>query len=184
VAIPDLDAVVQSGQEEFPDLRLIRKADSTFMRVLDVLLRIVTFNQQKQFLTRYTTTIGWTIYTPDTWESRSEASRIITVRHELVHFRQQKRYSRFLFGLLYLLVYFPVLLAWFRKKFEMEAYEESMRAIAQIHGPDALRNADRERVVEHFTGPDYAWCWPFRRSVEKWYDETRDRVLAEAEGEK
>jgi hypothetical protein len=26
-------------------------------------------------------------------------------------------------------------------------------------------------VIEQFTGPSYGWMWPFRRSVERWYDD-------------
>ena len=177
-----LDAVLDAARNEFPNLRLIKKADSAFMKVLNVLLRIITFNQQKSFMTTYTTTVGNTIYTPSSWGTRSEPSRIITVRHEVVHFRQADK--NFLFGFLYLFVFFPVGLAYYRMRYEQEAYEESMRAIAHLYGADALRKADRERIVSHFTSADYFWCWPFRKSVEKWYDEARDRILAEVGQEK
>ena len=169
--------ILASGKKEFPDFKIVKKADSTFMKVLNVLLRVITFNQQVKFMTNYSTTVGSTIYTPSNWEERTNESRTITVRHELVHFRQGKRH--FFFKFLYLLVFFPVGLAYFRMKFEKEAYEESMRAIAELHGLDALRNADRERVVKHFVSADYFWCWPFRASVEKWYEESRKRILAE-----
>ena len=133
-------------------------------------------------MTKYTTTIGSTIYVPDNWGERSESSRIITIRHEVVHLRQAKEY--FFFKFLYLFVFFPVGLAYYRMEFEKEAYEESMRAIAQLYGADALRNADRERIVRHFMSADYFWAWPFRKSIEKWYDEARDRILAEVGQEK
>jgi hypothetical protein len=169
---------LEKGRKEFPDLKIVKKADSAFMRALDVGLRIITFNQQASFMTRYTTTVGTTIYTPSSWDTRPEGSRTITVRHELVHFRQGKR--NFFFKFLYLFAWFPVGLAYFRAKYEKEAYEESMRAIRDLYGPQALRDADRERIVKHFVSADYFWCWPFRSSIEKWYDETREKVLAEA----
>jgi hypothetical protein len=175
-----LEAVIEAGRKEFPKLKLVKKASSTFMSVIDVLLRIITFNQQKSFMTNYTTVIGNTIYTPDSWDTRTDSSRIITIRHELVHFRQAKKY--FFFKFLYLFVFFPIGLAYYRAKFEKEAYEEGMRAIAHLYGAEGLRNADRERVVRRFVSADYFWMWPYRKSVEKWYDETRNRILAEIEG--
>jgi hypothetical protein len=68
------------------------------------------------------TTWNGTIYCPDdvtdpysrTWES--------TVAHELVHVGQQKRLGWPLFLFLYLLFPLPVLGAYFRVKFECEAY--------------------------------------------------------------
>ncbi len=173
-----LDVVLDTARNEFPGLKLVKKADSTFMKVLNVLLRIITFNQQKSFMTTYTTTVGNTIYTSSSWETRSESSRIITVRHEVVHFRQADK--NFFFGFLYLFVFFPVGLAYYRMKYEKEAYEESMRAIAHLYGADALRKADfRERMIRHFTGPDYFWCWFSRRNIERWFDSARDRIVEE-----
>jgi hypothetical protein len=44
-----------------------------------------------------------------------------------------------------------------------------------VFGPHAPRMpAFRERIVRQFTGPSYGWMWPFRASVERWYD----RILA------
>ena len=175
---PRLDVVIEGVRNEFPDTKLVKKADSTFMKVLNVLLRIITLNQQKSFMTTYTTTVGNTIYTPASWETRSESSRIITVRHELVHFRQADK--NFFFGFLYLFVFFPIGLAYYRMKYEKEAYEESMRARAHLYGPDALRNAKyRERMIHHFTGPGYFWCWFSRKNIEDWFDSARDRIIRE-----
>ena len=49
-------------KKEFPKFSLINKSDSRLMKVIDVLLRIITFNQQKTFLTKYTTTLNTTVY--------------------------------------------------------------------------------------------------------------------------
>lgn len=180
MAVTRLEVVLEAARQEFPDFKLVDKAKSGFMKALDVGLRIITLNQQKKFLTNYTTTVGNTIYTPDSWSVRSDSSRIITVRHELVHMRQAKRH--FFFKFLYLFVFFPVGLAYYRMKFEKEAYEESMRTIAHLYGPDGLRSADRERIVNHFVSADYVWTWYSRKAIEKWYDEAKERILAEGQG--
>jgi hypothetical protein len=57
----------------------------------------------------------------------------------------------------------------------MAAYEESIRAAAEVYGPEhPRREAYRDHVLRQFTGPSYGWMWPFRRGLERWYD----RVLA------
>ena len=60
-------------------------------------------------------------------------------------------------------------------KFEREAYEETLRAIAEEPGGIAYLRSDkklRESIISNFTTAKYIWMWPFRRSIEKWYDDT------------
>ena len=33
--------------------------------------------------------------------------------------------------------------------------------------------------MSQFTTPAYGWMWPFRETVEGWYDEAVERVLRE-----
>ncbi len=166
-----LNELVDEIAQEFPDFKLVKKADSKFMKVLDVLLRIITFNQMKTFMTNFTTTIGDTVYTNTEWEKRSEVSRIVTLRHERVHMRQKNRYTSFGFSFLYLFFPFPIGLAYFRKKFEMEAYEESIRSLVFYHSLSVVQaSRTRANFVKHFTSAQYFWMWPFKKSVERWYD--------------
>ncbi|HEY6037610.1 MAG TPA: hypothetical protein VIV58_25185, partial [Kofleriaceae bacterium] len=75
-------------------------------------------------------------------------------------------------AVLYVLLPLPLGLAYFRARFEQEAYAESVRAAAEVWGPQKPRGAEyRNYVIEQFMGPSYGWMWPFRKSLERWYDE-------------
>ena len=78
---------------------------------------------------------------------------------------------------LYLVPFFPLGLAYGRARLEWEAYEETLRATAEHYGIVAVKSAAlRDGIVTRFTGPDYGWMWPFRRSVERWYDDAVRRI--------
>jgi hypothetical protein len=175
----DFQALLVDIKKEFPDFEMIEKGKSRRMKALDVFLKIITLGQMRVFMTRFVTTDGAKVYVPDGWlEEESPASRMITMRHERVHMRQKARqWFGLVFTIAYILLWFPIGLAYFRKKWEMEAYEESFRAINEYWGESELRNEKRrEHYVKHFTGPSYFWMWPFKKSVEKWYDEAIERI--------
>jgi hypothetical protein len=164
-------ALIAEIESEFPGFRLVRKPDSRFSRFLHVLLRVVTLGGQSSYLDGYQTTIGRTIYVTGDWDARPAEERFVTLRHERVHLRQFERYGLPLMALLYVLLPLPLGLAWFRARFEWEAYEESIRAEAELHGRAAAEDARfRQRIVTQFTSGSYGWMWPFRRAVESWYD--------------
>jgi len=166
---------------EFPKFRIVAKSDSSLMRVIDFLLKVITFWKMTEFMYCFTTTLGYTVYTSTSWDQRSEASRITTLKHELVHMRQMERYGRILFSLAFLLFWLPIGLAYFRKKFEQEAYEESMRWRLKFFGIHNIENPDyKESIVCHFLSAEYVWTWPFRSSIEKWFDATVEKLKAEA----
>ena len=171
-------------KEEFPKFKIRLKSSSMLMKVLNVLLKIITLGQMKTFMTQFTTVVSYTMYVTDSWSSRSEISRMLTLRHERIHFRQRKKYGAFFFTVLYTLLPFPIGLAYFRMKFEREAYEETMRALLELQPRSALKTLKshvfRDRMVGHFTKAEYFWMWPFRKSLERWYDETVARLEKEA----
>lgn len=163
-------------KREFPAFRIVPKRGDPLSLVIDVALRLVTLNGQRHYLTRYHTVIGDTLYVPETWDALPDPDRVILLRHERVHLRQRRRYGAALMTFLYLVPFLPLGLAYGRARIEWEAYEETLRATAELCGfPAAADPALRERIVSRFTGPDYGWMWPFRRIVERWYD----RALAE-----
>ena len=173
------DELVAEIKAEFPDFQIKPKQESAFMRLLGKLLLVLTLGKMTAFMTSFTTTIGRTIYTPAKWESWKERPKMVILRHERVHLRQAKKYGQFLFSLLYLFAPVPMGLAWFRAKLEWEAYEESLRATAEFYGVGAVKvRAYRESVVYNFVGPNYAWMWPFRAQVERWYDDAILRLMA------
>jgi hypothetical protein len=172
-------ALVRELQGEFPRLRLVKKRDSAGQRAIHVGLMIVTFGGMRSYLEDYQTTIGRTIYLSSDWDERDPRERYCTLRHEAVHLRQFRRYTLPGMALLYLLFPLPLGLAWFRARFEREAYEESIRACAEVFGPDAPARARyRQHVIAQFTGPAYGWMWPFRRALERWYDGVLARLPA------
>lgn len=171
---------LDEARKEFPDVQLVMKSESRLMRAIGAFLTVASFGKNRDFMRSYYTTIGTTVYLPTAWETSREESRTIVLRHEVVHMRQARRYGRLLFSLLYLFAFLPVGLAYFRAKFEKEAYEESLRARAELLGPDSLGSPElRRAMVGHFVGPDYLWAWPFRKSVERWYSEAVERIKKE-----
>lgn len=151
---------------EFPRFRVVRKNDSTLMRVISVLL---LFN--KSFMRSYVTTIGNTMWTPTYWRSYSDETRAALLRHERVHLWQQRRYGMLAYAFLYLFWPVPVLFAARRREFEMEAYAEQMRANSEYFGYAMLEDeAYRDSMIDHFTTGEYCWMWVRRSDVERWYD--------------
>jgi hypothetical protein len=170
------DHYVRALQAEIPGVRIVRKDHSRFQRAIHRVLVVITFGQMRAYLDGYQTTIGRTIYVTPDWDDRDDLERYVTLRHEAVHLRQFRRWTLPGMALAYLLLPLPMGLAWVRTRFEQEAYAESIRAAAEVYGPDRPRDpAFRERIVSQFIGPSYGWMWPFRRSIERWYD----RILSE-----
>lgn len=163
---------------EFPKFRSIPKRDSLLSRAIDRLLVVLTLGAQRRYLTHYHTVIGYTLYTPASWESTPDDDRVIVLRHERVHLRQRRRYGLPLMAFLYLVPFFPVGLAYGRARLEWEAYTETLRATAELGGIARARSPElKQKILDRFTGGDYGWMWPFRTRVERWYD----TVLAEIE---
>lgn len=171
-------ALLAEIRAEFPAFRVVPKNESAFCRALDVLLKVVTLGGQRRFLTHYHTVIGWTLYVPPDWDARPAAQKVVTLRHERVHLRQFRRYSRIGMSLLYLLPFFPVGLAYGRARLEWEAYAETLRATAELIGPEAARDPRlHDHIVRQFTSGAYGWMWPFPRAVRRWIAEVVDKGL-------
>ena len=161
---------------EFPGFRVVRKDRSRVQRAIHRALVVITFGQMREYLGSYQTTIGKTVYVTPDWDERDPDERYVTMRHEAVHLRQFRRYTLPGMALLYVLLPLPLGLAWFRARFEQAAYAETVFATAEVFGRERARSrALRDRIIGQFVGPAYGWMWPFRRSLDRWYD----RVLAE-----
>jgi hypothetical protein len=176
---PQTDALLREIGAEFPRFRIVSKADSRLSYAIDRALRLVTLGAQSRFMTHYHTVIGDTLYVCDAWPSMSDVARVILLRHERVHLRQRRRYGFLPFAALYLLAFFPLGLAYFRARFEWEAYEETLRATAEHRGLAALDSALRRELVRRFVGPDYGWMWPFPHTIQRWFDQAVTDIAAE-----
>jgi hypothetical protein len=178
VADPDRDRLALLLDElaaEFPDFQIVEKPTSRSQRALHLALAIVTLGQNRSYLDGYHTTIGRRIYVTADWESMSRDRRYLVLRHERIHLRQFRRFGLAGMIALYLLFPLPLGLAYFRARFERDAYAESIRGAAELYGAEHVREPSfRDHILDQFTGPSYGWMWPFRRSLERWYE----RVLA------
>lgn len=165
--------VMEDLQKRFPRFKLVPKEDSSLMKVIHFVLRVISFNQMLTFMSSFTTTIGYTIYTPSTWAMQGPYSRACTLRHEGVHMDQLSRMGFLKFAFLYLFFPLPIVLAIGRMLLEQEAYEETLRAYVEYFGLRLTKEdtALRSRIVGHFVGASYLWTWPFRKNVERWYDD-------------
>jgi hypothetical protein len=162
---------IDTIRAEFPTFRIVPKRGHWPSRVIDLALKLVTFGGQRSYLTRYHTVIGNTLFVPPTWDAMTDLDRVILLRHERVHLRQRRRYGAFVMTFLYLIPFFPLGLAYGRARIEWEAYEETLRATAELLGLEAAQSSHlRAHIVARFTGPEYGWMWPFERSVQAWYD--------------
>ena len=175
--------VLKELRKEFPSYRVIRKEDSRLMRAIGWFLSAITLGAMSTFMTDFVTTIGFTVYVPERWALMSYDNRTVVMRHERVHMRQRRKYGTLLFTLLYLLFPLPGGLAYFRMKFEREAYEETLRAMVdlfQVDGRILIQSKEyRAQILSFFLGPSYFWMWPFRTSMEAWYDQAcRDACAA------
>jgi hypothetical protein len=153
---------------EFPRFRVRYKSDVWWMRALGCFMG-------KRFMDSFLTTIRNTVYLPRFWGTWIPETQCALLRHERVHMRQARRVTFPLFAFLYALVFFPIGLAWFRARFEKEAYEEEIVAWKE-YGMDYA--GARDRLVGYFTGSAYGWMWPFKKSMERWFDGVVSRLRA------
>jgi len=175
-AMARYEALLADMRAEFPRFRVIKKSESILHRGIHYVLVAVTLGGMRSYLSSYQTTIGQRVYVTDDWDRLPANRRYVTMRHERIHIRQFARFTLPGMALLYVLMPLPLGLAYFRARFEWEAYAETLRATAEVEGPEAARApALRERILGQFTGPSYGWMWPFRKQLERWYD----RALAE-----
>jgi len=179
IMLHSLEQLTTEIVTEFPKFRVVKKSESFLMKAINAFLLVITFWQMKAFMTRFITTVGTTVYVPDDWNEQTEIDRMIVLRHERVHMRQKQKYGMFLFSLLYLFIPLPGAFAYYRRKFEQEAYEESMWALVDLtpNGLDILATESyREQMVHHFTSSEYFWTWLGREELEDWYDETHKKI--------
>lgn len=131
-------------------VRVRRKSESWLMRSLGFFLGA-------WFRERAWTTIGSrTIWAPDTANLARLDKHEVSVLHELVHIRQARHWP-VLFQLSYLLLPVPFFFAWFRWRWEREAYLVNIE-----YGTHSV-----EEVVD-LLWSKYGWCWP-KTAMRKWF---------------
>jgi hypothetical protein len=162
-------AFLDEIRAEFPSFEILPKRGSRVQRALHHVLAIVTLGGQRVYLTRYHTVMFGKLWVPDAWDEMSDHDRYILLRHERVHLRQRARMGDIAMAFVYLVPILPLGLAWGRARIEWEAYVETIRATAEIHGREAAERL-RPEIVRRFTSGDYGWMWPFPTAVNRWFD--------------
>lgn len=164
--------LVYEVENEFPGFSIKLKSQSWMMKAIDVFLRVITLGRMDTFMTSYFTTIGYTLYVVcGKWDLMGSTSKACLLRHERIHMRQRRKLGWPLFFFLYLFFPLPTLFAYWRMKFEWEAYSETLRAYHEYFGMQYVQNSQlRRTVINHFTSAEYFWMWPWRRGLEKRYD--------------
>jgi len=169
-------ALLDDVQREFPAFAVLPKRGRALQHAIALALAVVTFGGQRHYLTRYHTVLFGKLYVPEAWRRMSDDERYILLRHERVHLRQRRRMGDVAMAFVYLVPLLPLFLAWGRARIEWEAYVETIRATAEVHGLEAARALEQE-IVRRYVGPDYGWMWPFPRTIRGWFRE----VIAELE---
>jgi hypothetical protein len=173
-----LETLLAEMRKEFPTFRILPKRTSGLQRAIHLALALVTLGGQRVYLTRYHTVLFGTLWVPDAWDRMSDDDKYILLRHERVHLRQRARMGDLVMSFVYLVPFFPLFLAYGRARIEWEAYVETIRATAEVHGVEAAA-ALRPEIKQRFVGPDYGWMWPFPRTIDRWFDEALADVRAE-----
>jgi hypothetical protein len=144
-------------------IKKVQKSENRLMRLIGRLIPAY----RKSVVTTY----GGIIYLPDEWPKYSELKRKIILAHEEVHARQQEKYPK----LLYLLLYFfalPIFWNPFRLSWEREAFEKTIEITAEIHGLAYVQSQDyRDYIAKNFYSATYGWMWPNKRAVYTWVDQ-------------
>lgn len=167
--IPRGRAILDEICREFPSFEIRYKRHSGLQRAIGVALAIVTLGGQRSYQSHYHTAMFGRLYVPDSWDSMSDDARYILLCHERVHLRQRRRMGDVGMAIAYLLPIFPLFLAYGRARIEWEAYIETIRATAEVHGINAAR-ALRGEIKRRFVGGDYGWMWPFPSVIDRWFD--------------
>lgn len=153
-----------------------------FWVALHYIVMVVTFGSNRNFLKGYYTTIGPIVGVPEDWEKRSAGSRQAVLEHELIHIKQCKKFGLGnawvglpLYTILYLLLPLPMGFAYFRWRFEREAYTHGINVkLEAVQDPGwrpALRATLINRATLQLTSGKYGWTWPFPKAVLRYFEE-------------
>jgi hypothetical protein len=133
-----------------------------------------------KFLTNCHIIIGHTVYVPTSWKLKNEIEKCVILRHERVHMRQAREYGQLLFIFLYFVPFFPIGLAYWRTKFEKEAYEESIYAKVKMEGTyNVLTKEYRKTMLSNFFSSKHGWMWGLgsRKSIENWFNQSLEKAI-------
>jgi hypothetical protein len=178
-ALPRHERLLAEMRREFPCFAVVPKRDSPLQAAIGALLAVVTLGGQRTYVDRYHTVMFGKLYVADAWSTMGDSARYILLRHEHVHLRQARRMGFAVMAFVYIVPIAPLGLAWGRARIEWEAYVETIRSTAEVHGLAAARALEPE-IVRRFVGPDYGWMWPFPAAIRRWFRHVIGDLEAEA----
>lgn len=164
-------AKLGSVRESGWNVKVIDKSESWLMRCIYYGLGMPLWCPW--FMADAATTICNRVYMPTQWIGTRFG--YWAFRHELVHVEQWRRLG-VMFWVLYLLPFpvGPLNLRWW---FELEAYREQMRAIAEDH---VLTRGRVDGIIGLFLSSGYLWMLPFPSLVRRIIFADADRFVREA----
>lgn len=190
----DVQTFIDTVGKEYGNVVIKPKSSSWLMKAIGWLFRVTKISPE--FMTRYITTIGDTVYFPDDMLANPNVESMLRVIvHETIHVADSKRFSGPLFSFLYLfpqslalLALLSVLAVWkigflwcllfllclaplpapFRYWFELRAYRTS---ILFARKDDKLTDEQMipiyEWIEKQLCTNLYYWTWPFPKTVRK-----------------
>ena len=190
----DVQTFISTVGKQYGKIEIKAKSSSKLMKAIGWLFSITRISPE--FMTRYITTIGNTVYYPDDMlENPNEESMLRVVVHETIHVADSKTFTSPLFSFLYLfpqslaaLSLLSLLAVWkigflwcllfllclapfpapFRYWFELRAYRTS---ILFARKNDKLTDEEMvpiyEWIEKQLCTNLYYWTWPFPKTVRK-----------------
>lgn len=152
-------------KEKYPKFKLVKKEDSRLMKFLNIFLKWIC----PDFMTKVTTTIGYTIYQPSSYIGTRTGYKIN--RHEEKHMEDYKK-NPIWFTLSYVLL-LPTVFT-MRSHWEMNAYKVTLLVNYELHG--SIKDETIDWITDYFTGSMYFWMKPFRKVVRKELELERDKI--------
>ena len=186
-----IESFVAHIRSLLPKYRILRKKDSTLMKILNVLLFFVP-----NFMTRFTTTVASTVYLTDNLMNEDSDAVISILAHEAQHVYDKNRITAVPYTLMYLAPQILVLCSllsilaiWFsnawlwsllslvllapipspgRMWVERRGYLMSLACHSWLRG-EATGFRYINSYVKQFTAKNYYFMWPFGKSLETWF---------------
>lgn len=156
-------------REHVPGLRIVQKRDIWWMRAIGRLLKPIN----PEFMTRYTTVVGQTVYLPRPLADFPRDALAATLAHELVHQLDMQQWGPF-FYVSYALTPLPV---WRSHRAHWERRAYAVDLMLALHGGGEARLVAVETWLRGvFAGPDYGWMWGGRPAAATYLKPVVERV--------
>jgi hypothetical protein len=182
---------LQKFSRGFEKSAVLMTKDNWFCKFIAFVLQILTGTPYADNMKYFAMTVGPLIFIPKEWGGDMSLNK--TLVHECRHITQMKAFGLFihpwiglpLYTLVYLLLFFPVGLAWFRYRFELDADTAEFRYLYSLDtGSEfiaSMKGYIEDRVeyrAQDLSDGTYGWAW-FYYFVKRGYEKKASEVLAE-----